>query len=73
MFRALLAHPQEAQHKRHLGTLCACYVSWLLLGLEWNWCRYIFRALLAHPQEDLHERQLGVLCACHVSWLLSGL
>jgi hypothetical protein len=21
-----------------LGILRACYVSWLLLGLEWNWC-----------------------------------
>jgi hypothetical protein len=22
-----------------LGKLRACYVSWLLPGLEWNWCR----------------------------------
>jgi hypothetical protein len=29
MFQALLAHPQEALHKRHLVLLCACYVSWL--------------------------------------------
>jgi hypothetical protein len=29
MFRALLAHPQEALHKRRFGILYACYVSWL--------------------------------------------
>jgi hypothetical protein len=29
MFRALLAHPQEALHKRHLVYMRACYVSWL--------------------------------------------
>jgi hypothetical protein len=28
MFRALLAHPQEACTAA-LGILCACYVSWL--------------------------------------------
>jgi hypothetical protein len=28
MFRALLSHPQEAPHKRHL-VLRMCYVSWL--------------------------------------------
>jgi hypothetical protein len=27
MFRALLAHPQEALHKRHLVILRVCYVS----------------------------------------------
>jgi hypothetical protein len=29
MFRALLADPQEALHKRHFGIFRACYVSWL--------------------------------------------
>jgi hypothetical protein len=29
MFRALLAHPQEALHKTALGVLRAGYVSWL--------------------------------------------
>jgi hypothetical protein len=29
MFHALLAHSQEALHKRHLVILRACYVSWL--------------------------------------------
>jgi hypothetical protein len=28
MFRALLAHPQEVLHKRHL-VYCVCVVSWL--------------------------------------------
>jgi hypothetical protein len=32
MFRALLAHPQEALHKRHLVYLRAYNVGWLLLG-----------------------------------------
>jgi hypothetical protein len=37
MFRALRAHPQEVLHKRHLVyVLRACYVIWLLLGLEWK-------------------------------------
>jgi hypothetical protein len=36
MFRALVAHPQEVLHKRHV-VYCVCYVSWLLSGLEWNW------------------------------------
>jgi hypothetical protein len=29
MFRALLAHPQEALAQTALGILRACYVSWL--------------------------------------------
>jgi hypothetical protein len=30
MFRALLAHPQEAMHKRHfVYCMRACYVIWL--------------------------------------------
>jgi hypothetical protein len=36
MFQALLAHLQEALHKQQNEKLRACYVSRLLLGLEWN-------------------------------------
>jgi hypothetical protein len=36
MFRALLAHPQEALQQAELGILRACYVSWLLPRLEWS-------------------------------------
>jgi hypothetical protein len=36
MFRALLAHPQEGLYKEALGILVACYVRWLVPGLEWN-------------------------------------
>jgi hypothetical protein len=36
MFRALLAHPQEALHKRHL-VYCVCHVSWL----HQDWCRQL--------------------------------
>jgi hypothetical protein len=36
MFQALLAHLQEALHKQQKEKLRACYVSWLLSGLEWN-------------------------------------
>jgi hypothetical protein len=33
MFRALVAHPQEALHKWHLVYgVCMCYVSWLHQG-----------------------------------------
>jgi hypothetical protein len=35
MFRALLAHPQEVLHKRHL-VYCLCVTS----GLEWNQFHY---------------------------------
>jgi hypothetical protein len=36
MLRALLAHPQEALHKRHL-VYCACVLRQLAApGLEWN-------------------------------------
>jgi hypothetical protein len=50
MLRAFLARPQEAIHKRHL-VYCVCYVSWLLPGLEWNWCRRP-SAVWATPPED---------------------
>jgi hypothetical protein len=66
MFRALLAHPQEALHKRHL-VYCVRVVS---VGSQFNLLRikdlYMFRALLAHPQEALHKRHL-VYCVRVVS------
>jgi hypothetical protein len=36
MFRALLDHLAS---QTALGIFRACYVSWLLPGLEWKWCR----------------------------------
>jgi hypothetical protein len=33
MFLALIAHPQEALHKRYWGIMRVCYVSWLLPNL----------------------------------------
>jgi hypothetical protein len=56
MFRALLAHPQEAVHKRH-GILCDCYVSWL----HQSWCSQLTKhahnipsAVCVAPPEDEH-------------------
>jgi hypothetical protein len=42
MFRALLAHPQEALNKRYFGILRVYNVSWL-----WHGCR-----LTAAPPDD---------------------
>jgi hypothetical protein len=65
MFRALLAHPQEALHKRHL-VYCVCsetdvmHFLFILLKMK---SLYMFRTLLAHPQEALHKWLL-VYCRC---------
>jgi hypothetical protein len=63
MFRAVLAYPQEAPHKRHL-VYCVRVMSvgcaTIAVGL------YMFQALLAYPQEALHKRHL-VYCVRVVS------
>jgi hypothetical protein len=71
MFRVLLAHPQEAFHKRQLvycvrvvSVGCTRYqysetnVMHVLFNLPRIKGLYMFRALLAHPQEVHHKRQL---------------
>jgi hypothetical protein len=59
MFGALLAHPQEVLHKRHLvNCLRVMSVGW--------YEGYMFRALLAHPQEVVDKRHL-VYCLHVVS------
>jgi hypothetical protein len=55
LFRALLAHPQEALNKRHL--VYACVLCQLAApGF------YLFRALLAHPQEALPNDTWYIPC-----------
>jgi hypothetical protein len=44
MFRALLAHLQEALHKRHL-VYCACYVGWL----HQDWSRIVVGDTSSNP------------------------
>jgi hypothetical protein len=77
MFRALLAHLQEAFHKRHLVYCVRGYVSWLLPGLEWNWCLVtwcvatwhhvirhntpIHNILSTAPQLSISQKALGTL------------
>jgi hypothetical protein len=71
IFRALLAHPQEALHKQHL-VYCVRVMSVGCTRYQYNETKvmhflfsllrikglYMFRALLAHPQEALHKRHL---------------
>jgi hypothetical protein len=58
MSRALLAHCKEqGATQAALGILRACYVSWLLPGLEWNLCRRHARnvpsaACIASPEDE---------------------
>jgi hypothetical protein len=54
MFRALLAHPQDASNKRHL-VYCVHVTS---VGCTW-YIACVLRQLAA----------LGILRACYVSWL----
>jgi hypothetical protein len=58
MFRALLAHLQEALHIKQLvycvRVMCVgCYQDWSGTGVSNS--LYIFRALFAHLQEALHN------------------
>jgi hypothetical protein len=55
MFRALLAHTQEALNKRHL-VYCVRVIS---VGCTWA-------KVLAHPQEALNKRHL-VYCVRVIS------
>jgi hypothetical protein len=64
MFRALLAHPQEALNKWHL-VYCVHYVSWLLPGFEWNWFLYPAPFSRGSPREETRTERLQdrVVCA----------
>jgi hypothetical protein len=54
MFQALLAHPQEVQHKRHLVYCVGIIIGWLRHG--WNqlalYARNIPNAVSVVPPED---------------------
>jgi hypothetical protein len=56
MFRALLAHPQEALHKKHL-VLRACYVSWL--HQDWSGTGFCISAEPRHRLRVFENRLLG--------------
>jgi hypothetical protein len=57
MFRALLAHIQEAQHKQKLGILCACYFSWL------------HTPILVQPADITHTQYMKCrLCSVFWRW-----
>jgi hypothetical protein len=60
MFRALLAHPQEALHKRHLVCILFAYVSWL-----WHGC--CFTATVPQPT-DIIRTQYTKCLLCSTSW-----
>jgi hypothetical protein len=63
MFRALLVHPQEALHKRHLYIVCVlCQLA--APGLECNWC---LRAILEQPT-DITRKQYTKCHLCNSSW-----
>jgi hypothetical protein len=53
MSRALLAHPQEVLHKRHLvAVLRVCYVSWLHQVQPTDVTRNIPSAVCVVPPDD---------------------
>jgi hypothetical protein len=55
MFRALVAHPQEALHKRHL-------VYWLRINISWLWHSCSETATV--PQPTLYARNIpSAVCA----------
>jgi hypothetical protein len=62
MFRALLAHPQEALHKRHL-VYCVSVMSvgCTMIG--------VVSSITCSSSGGATQAALGILRACYVSWL----
>jgi hypothetical protein len=72
MFRALLAHPQEALHTQHL-VYCVrvmsvgCYQDWSGTGA------LHVSSITSSSSGGATQAEIGILRACYVSWLLPGL
>jgi hypothetical protein len=56
-----------------IGILRACYVSWLLPGLEWKFIKNLgplhVSSITCSSSGGATQTTLGILRACCVSWL----